>query len=79
MNEKYLENNLFKDCLEEDLRNIWDGYKKIVYNGCWFDENNPLTKYKNIYTNKFGTLGLSMLEIDLLKAIVFKFFDIVPP
>lgn len=69
--ERILENNLFKDCSQEELRILWNGMKRFYEDG-FFAEDNPVTPYKNKYCER-SNIGVIQTEQDLLRAIVVKF------
>lgn len=70
-----MQGNLFIDCSLAELKILWQGYIQANYVKGWYEEDNPLTPYKERYIEEFGCLGLMQTEIDLLRAIAFKTFE----
>ena len=70
-----LENNLYAGCTMEELHDLWEGYKKAAYEVGWYTEDNPMTKYKDKYVERIGSLGVVLSEQDLLRAIAYKCFE----
>lgn len=73
--DKILANNLFADCPTYKLHELWNGYKKAEYEDGWFEEDNPVTPYKEQYVNRIGPLGVTLCEVDLLRAIAYRYFE----
>ena len=71
--EKILQGNLFADCSKEELINLWHGLKDFYEKGR-FEEDNPLTPYKNQYFPQNLT-GVLQTEMDLLRAIAVRWIE----
>lgn len=69
-----LKDNLFADCTMEELEILWNGYLKAAYDDGWYEEDNPLTPYKEKYLEKMGHFGVIQTQNDLMMAIAFKTF-----
>lgn len=65
--ELILKGNLFKDCSFEELKILYNGLENFYEKG-WFENDNPLTPYKNQYC-KNSPIGVFQTEMDLLRAI----------
>lgn len=59
----------------EELKILWNGYLESAYNVGWYEEDNPLTPYKERYLEKMGHFGILQVSNDLLTAIAFKTFE----
>lgn len=71
--EKILQNNLFSDCSEEELRRYWDEMKEF-YRDSWIASGTPLGDMRDKYCEK-SPVGIVIMEQDLLRAITVKMFD----
>lgn len=71
--EKILQNNLFADCSEEELRQYWDEMKEFYRDG-WIAFGTHLGDMRDKYCEKHPT-GIVIMEQDLLRAITVKMFD----
>ena len=71
--EKILQNNLFSDCSEEELRQYWDEMKEFYRDG-WIAFGTHLGDMRNKYCEKYPT-GIVIMEQDLLRAIAIKMFE----
>lgn len=63
-----LQNNKFANCSKEELETLWKGLIRF-YDTDKFEEDNPITPYKEVYTAD-GIVGLVNMEWDLLRKIV---------
>ena len=71
--EKILQNNLFADCSEEELRQYWDEMKEFYRDG-WIASWTTLGEMRDKYCDMYPT-GIVIMEQDLLRAIVIKMFE----
>ena len=71
--EKILQNNLFADCSEEELRQYWDEMKEFYRDG-WIAFGTHLGDMRDKYCEKYSA-GIVIMEQDLLRAITVKMFD----
>ena len=71
--EKILQNNLFSDCSEEELRQYWDAMKEFYRDG-WIAFGTKLGDMRDKYCEMYPA-GIVIMEQDLLRAIAIKMFE----
>ena len=71
--EKILQNNLFSNCSEEELRQYWDEMKEFYRDG-WIAFGTHLGDMRDKYCEKYPA-GIVIMEQDLLIAIAIKMFE----
>lgn len=72
-NEAILMNNKFSECNKEELEQYWNEMKDFYKNG-WISDGAALEKMRDWYCDHY-TIGISIMERDLLRAIACKFFE----
>lgn len=71
-NNEILKSNKFANCTRSELLSLWSGLKRFYVEGRCADDN-PLTFYKDAYCKEFYSMGVTLCEQDLLRAIACEF------
>lgn len=73
--ENYLKDNVFMALPKDNLKCLWEGYKRAIYEIGWYEHDNPMLPYIMYYQKERGVGGTRFCETMLLEAIAFKFIE----
>lgn len=76
--KKYSSDNIFVNLTKDELRTLYEGYKRAVYEIGWYEHDNPMLSYIMHFQKERGISGTRFCETLLLEAIAFKIIEEEP-